>query len=138
MSALQQQVNKIVLADPAVSSVVAAVGAGVAGQTANNGRMYITLKPWDERKDNAFQVIERLDRKMQSVQGIRLFLQAVQDVRVGGRISRTQYQYTLQDAKSDELNTWAPKILDKLRTLPQLADVTSDQESRGHHRDVDL
>ena len=65
MSALQQQVNKIVLADPAVSSVVAAVGAGVAGQTANNGRMYITLKPWDQRKDNAFQVIERLDRKMQ-------------------------------------------------------------------------
>ena len=131
MSALQQQVNKIVLADPAVSSVVAAVGAGVAGQTANNGRMYITLKPWDQRKDNAFQVIERLDRKMQSVQGIRLFLQAVQDVRVGGRISRTQYQYTLQDDKSDELNTWAPKILDKLRTLPQLADVTSDQEVAG-------
>ena len=93
--------------------------------------MYITLKPWDKRKDNAFQVIERLDRKMQSVQGIRLFLQAVQDVRVGGRISRTQYQYTLQDAKSDELNTWAPKILDKLRTLPQLADVTSDQEVAG-------
>jgi multidrug efflux pump subunit AcrB len=91
MSALRQQVNKIVLADPAVSSVVAAVGAGVAGQTANNGRMYIALKPWDQRKDNAFQVIERLDRNMQSVQGIRLFLQAVQDVRVGGRISRTQY-----------------------------------------------
>jgi multidrug efflux pump subunit AcrB len=64
MSALQQQVNKIALADPAVSSVV---GAGIAGQTANNGRMYITLKRWDERKDKAFQVIERLDRNMQSV-----------------------------------------------------------------------
>jgi multidrug efflux pump subunit AcrB len=127
MSALQQQVNQIVMDDPAVASVVAAVGAGVAGQTANNGRMYITLKPWDQRKDNANQVIARLDRDMQSIQGIRLFLQSVQDVRVGGRISRTQYQYTLQDNRPDELNTWAPKILAKLRTLPQLSDVTSDQ-----------
>ena len=131
MATLQQQVNSIVQSDPAVASVVASVGAGVAGQTANNGRMYITLKPWDKRKDNAFQVIRRIDRKMQAVPGIRLFLQAVQDVRVGGRVSRTQYQYTLQDAKADELNTWAPKILDKLRSLPQLADVTSDQENAG-------
>jgi hydrophobe/amphiphile efflux-1 (HAE1) family protein len=131
MSALQQQVNQIVMDDPAVASVVAAVGAGVAGQTANNGRMYITLKPWDQRKDNANQVIARLDRNMQSIQGIRLFLQSVQDVRVGGRISRTQYQYTLQDNRPDELNTWAPKILAKLRTLPQLSDVTSDQEIAG-------
>ena len=117
---------------------MAAVGAGVAGQTANNGRMYITLKPWDQRKDNAFQVIDRIDQKMQAVQGIRLFLQAVQDVRVGARISRTLYQYTLQDANQNELNTWAPKILAKLQTLPQLADVTSDQENRRHHRDADL
>ncbi len=131
MSALQQQVNSIVRQDPAVESVVAAVGAGVGGQTANNGRMYITLKPWDQRKDTANQVIERLDRNMQSVQGIRLFLQSVQDVRVGGRISRTQYQYTLQDEKADELNAWAPKILAKLQSLPQLADVTSDQENSG-------
>jgi hydrophobe/amphiphile efflux-1 (HAE1) family protein len=131
MATLQQQVNSIVQADPAVASVVASVGAGVAGQTANNGRMYITLKPWDQRQDSAFQVIRRIDRKMRAVPGIRLFLQAVQDVRVGGRVSRTQYQYTLQDAKADELNAWAPKILDKLRSLPQLADVTSDQEDSG-------
>jgi hydrophobe/amphiphile efflux-1 (HAE1) family protein len=131
MSALQQQVNAIVMEDPAVASVVAAVGAGVAGQTANNGRMYITLKPWDQRRDNANQVITRIDRKMQSVQGIRLFLQSVQDVRVGGRISRTQYQYTLQDNRPDELNTWAPKILARLRGLPQLSDVASDQEIAG-------
>jgi multidrug efflux pump subunit AcrB len=131
MSALQQQVNAIVMEDPAVASVVAAVGAGVAGQTANNGRMYITLKPWDQRQDNANQVIARIDRKMQPIQGIRLFLQSVQDVRVGGRISRTQYQYTLQDNRPDELNVWAPKILAKLRGLPQLADVTSDQEIAG-------
>jgi multidrug efflux pump subunit AcrB len=92
--------------------------------------MYITLKPWNQRSDNAFQVIDRLDRKMAAVSGIRLFLQAIQDVRVGGRISRTE-QYTLQDANQDELNTWAPKVLDKLRGLPQLADVTSDQEIAG-------
>jgi hydrophobe/amphiphile efflux-1 (HAE1) family protein len=131
MSKLQQQVNKIVLADPAVYSVVSAVGSGVAGQTANNGRLYVTLKPWDQRKDNTTQVIERLDRKMQAVKGIRLFMQAIQDVRVGAHLSRTQYQYTLQDANSDELNTWAPKILDKLRALPELTDVTSDQEIAG-------
>jgi hydrophobe/amphiphile efflux-1 (HAE1) family protein len=131
MATLQQQVNNIVQADPAVASVVASVGAGVGGQTANNGRMYITLKPWDQRTENAFQVIARIDQKMQAVQGIRLFLQAVQDVRIGGRISRTQYQYTLQDANAAELNTWAPKLLDKLRALPQLADVTSDQENAG-------
>src|SRR5581483_8746364 len=83
MTVLQQQVNRIVLSDPAVASVVGAVGSGVGGQTANNGRMYITLKPWGERKDDVLQVIARLDRKMASVKGIRLFLQPVQDVRVG-------------------------------------------------------
>jgi len=131
MAELQQQVNKIVLADPAVYSVVSAVGSGVAGQTANNGRLYVTLKPWDQRKDTTGQVIQRLDRKMQAVKGIRLFMQAIQDVRVGAHLSRTQYQYTLQDANSDELNAWAPKILDKLRALPELTDVTSDQEIAG-------
>jgi hydrophobe/amphiphile efflux-1 (HAE1) family protein len=131
MATLQQQVNSIVQSDPAVASVVASVGAGVAGQTANNGRMYITLKPWDQRTDTAFQVIDRIDQKIQAVPGIRLFLQAVQDVRVGGRISRTQYEYTLQDERPEELNTWAPKILQKLQGLPQLADVTSDQENAG-------
>jgi multidrug efflux pump subunit AcrB len=93
--------------------------------------MYITLKPWSERSDSATQVIERLDRKLQSVGGIRLFMQPAQDVRVGGRLSRTLYQYTLQDANSDELNQWAPKILAKARALPQLSDVTSDQEMNG-------
>ncbi len=88
MSGLQQEVNRIVLADPAVASVVSAVGSGVAGQTANNGRLYITLKPWDQRKDNIYQVIARLDRKMQAVKGIRLFMQPIEDVRVGAHLSR--------------------------------------------------
>jgi multidrug efflux pump subunit AcrB len=76
-------------------------------------------------------VIARLDQKLQEVKGIRLFMQAVQDVRIGARLSRTEYQYTLQDANPDELNSWAPKILDRLRELPQLTDVTSDQEIAG-------
>ncbi len=132
MSKLQQQVAAIVQKDPAVASVSSSVGAGIAGQTANNGRMYISLKPWEKRPgDDVMKVIARLDQKIDGVQGIRLFLQPAQDVQVGGRLSRTLYQYTLQDADPQELNTWAPRILDKLRSLPQLADVTSDQEPNG-------
>ncbi len=95
MSALQQQADEVVLHDPAVASVVSSVGAGTAGQTANNGRMYITLKPWSERSDTVMQVISRIDRKMQAVSGIQLFMQPAQDVRVGARLGRTLYQYTL-------------------------------------------
>ena len=131
MAMLQQKVDRIVRSDPAVLSTVSAVGAGAAGETANNGRMYITLKPWSERKLDATQVIARLERKTASVGGIRLFMQPAQDVTVGGRLSRTQYQYTLQDAQASELNRWAPKILAKLRALPQLSGVTSDQEMSG-------
>jgi hydrophobe/amphiphile efflux-1 (HAE1) family protein len=130
MSKLQQEVNKIILSDPAVYSVVSFVGAGVAGQTANNGRLYITLKPWGHRP-NITKVMAELDKKMQAVKGIRLFMQAIQDVRIGAHLSRTEYQYTLQDDNSDELNTWAPKILDQVRKLPMLIDVTSDQEIAG-------
>ncbi len=131
MSRLQKQVNQIVLDDPAVSGISSAVGAGAGGQTQNNGRMYVQLKPWSDRKDTAQQVIARIGQKMQSVQGIRLFMQAAQDVSVGGRLSRTQYQYTLSDPDEDELNHWAPRILDKLKTLPQLADVTTDAAQSG-------
>jgi hydrophobe/amphiphile efflux-1 (HAE1) family protein len=131
MSRLQQKVNDLVLHDPAVASVVASIGAGTAGQTANNGRMYITLKPWDDRSVNVMQVIDRLDQKMAAVSGIRLFLQPAQDVSVGARLGRTLYQYTLQDPNQDELNNWAPKILAKMHQIPLLTDVTSDQENSG-------
>jgi multidrug efflux pump subunit AcrB len=93
--------------------------------------MYIQLKPWDERADNASQIITRLDKKTESINGMKLYLQAVQDVRVGARLGRTLYQYTIQDPNSDELNQWAPKILAKMERLPALADVTSDQENSG-------
>jgi len=131
MQRLQQKVNELVGQDPAVAGVTSAVGAGAGGQTANNGRLYISLKPWNERNENASQVVARLSQKMQGVEGIRLFMQPAQDVSVGGRLSRTQYQYTLSDPDGDELNTWAPRVLDKLRTIPSLADVTSDSASAG-------
>jgi hydrophobe/amphiphile efflux-1 (HAE1) family protein len=132
MATLQRQVDGLVQRDPAVASVVSSVGAGAGGQTANNGRMYITLKPWNQRPgDDATKVIERLDQKMASLSGIRLFMQPAQDVSVGARLGRTLYQYTLEDTAQTELNSWAPKILAKMRRLPILADVTSDQENSG-------
>ena len=131
MKRLQQQVNAMILDDPAVSGLTSSVGAGAGGQTQNNGRMYIQLKPWSERSDTASQIIARLSRKAQSLEGIRLFMQPAQDISVGGRLSRTQYQYTLSDPDGDELNTWGPRVLDKLRKLPDLADVTSDAAGTG-------
>jgi len=131
MSRLQKQINKIVMANPSVATVTAVVGSGVGGQTANNGRMYITLKPWDQRKSNVTQVIAQLDAATVQVEGIRLFMQPAQDVRVGARLSKTQYQYTIQDSNQEELDRWAPRILAHMQKIPQLQDVTSDQENAG-------
>jgi multidrug efflux pump subunit AcrB len=131
MAALQHQVDEVVLKDPAVGAIVSSVGAGSGGQSANNGRIYIALKPWDQRKDTITQVIARLDRKMAPIGGIKLFLQPSQDISVGARLGRTLYQYTLQDNDQQELNYWAPKILAKLQHVPLLTDVTSDQENSG-------
>ncbi len=131
MAAMQAKVDQLVLHDPAVGAIVSSVGAGAGGQTANNGRIYITLKPWSQRADTVTQVIARLDEKMKAVSGIRLFLQPAQDVRVGARLGRTLYQYTLQDSNPTELNSWAPKILAKMQQIPLITDVTSDQENAG-------
>ncbi len=91
----------------------------------------ITLKPRDQRDASADQVIARLRPKLAQIKGIALFMQAAQDLNVGGRLSRTQYQYTLEDADLDELNTWAPQILAKMKTLPNLRDVATDQQTGG-------
>ena len=131
MAVLQQAANKVVLENPNVATVVSSIGAGTAGQTANNGRMYITLKPWADRSASATQVIGQLDQAMLGVSGIRLFLQPAQDVSVGARLGRTLFQYTLQDANQSELNQWAPKILAKMQQISLLSDVTSDQENSG-------
>ncbi len=125
----QEALGKIVQADPDVASVAMVIGG--SGRAGNNGSMYITLKPRDERSADAMQIISRLRPKLEKVQGARLFMQAAQDVRLGGRPTRTQFEFTLQDANLDELNQWAPKILTKMKTLPELRDVATDQQSEG-------
>ena len=125
----QAELNKIVQKDPAVDHVASAVGG--AGNPLNTGRMFITLKPRNMRDASADQVIRRLQPKLDKVEGARLYLQAAQDVRVGGRASRTQYQYTLQDSDISELDQWSPKLLAKLKTLPELRDVATDQAISG-------
>jgi HAE1 family hydrophobic/amphiphilic exporter-1 len=125
----QEELGQIVQADPAVASIAMFIGGG--GSALNTGRMFITLKPRNERDASAQQVIARLRPKLEKVQGARLFMQAAQDVRLGGRPTRTQFEYTLQDANLAELNEWAPKILNKMKTLPELRDVATDQQSEG-------
>jgi multidrug efflux pump len=118
----------IIMKDPAVNTVTGFVGGG---GTANTGRMFITLKPLEQRKVNADQVINRLRGKLASVPGATLFLQAAQDLQIGGRMGNAQYQYTLQSESLDDLNLWAPQVLARLRKLPLLRDVNTDQQNRG-------
>ena len=127
----QEALNDVISADPNVMSYSSYIGPGFGGQTANNGRVYINLKPWGERKLTAQQVIEELRPKLAAVEGVRLYLQAGQIIRVGGRLSRTMYEYTLQDADLDELSEWSPKLLAKMRALPMLRDVATDQQMGG-------
>ena len=125
----QMELGEIVRKDPAVDHVAMFMGGN--GNPPNTARMFITLKPRDERTANADQVIARLRSQLDKIEGARLFLQAAQDVRVGGRASRTQFQYTLQGADIQQLNEWAPKILAKLAGLPELRDVATDQQTEG-------
>jgi hydrophobe/amphiphile efflux-1 (HAE1) family protein len=132
MSRIQSALDDIVAKDPDVEAYGATVGAGNGGQTENNGRIYIALKPWHDRVGGSAQdFITRIRPKLQKVMGGALFLQAAQDIRVGGRITKTEFQYTLQDADLAELYKWSPKILDKLQSLPMLRDVTTDQQMSG-------
>ncbi|HEX4416520.1 MAG TPA: efflux RND transporter permease subunit, partial [Kofleriaceae bacterium] len=137
MKSRQEELNGIVLKDPDVSHVVSSIG-GFGASTGNQGTMFISLKDKPIRKDSADDVIARLRPKLGRVQGINLFLQSVQDVRVGGRSARTQYQYTLQDADLNELDTWVPKLSSALRKLPELKDVNSDQQNAGLQLTVDI
>ncbi len=130
MVELQEELGRIVSADPDVANVAMSIG-GRGGSALNSGRMFITLKPRAERTASADRIIARLRPQLDKVEGARLFLQAAQDVRMGGRSSRTQFQYTLQDADAQELNAWAPRVLAKLRGLAELRDVASDQQTEG-------
>lgn len=130
MARKMQRLVKIVQADPAVATVQAFSGGG-GGTTTNTGRAFIALKPLNERKVSADQIINRLRPKLAVVPGATLYLQAVQDLRVGGRQSAAQYQYTLQSDNLDDLTRWAPKLLKLMRKIPQLTDVNSDQQNNG-------
>jgi hydrophobe/amphiphile efflux-1 (HAE1) family protein len=134
----QRRVAEVVAKDPDVANVASFVGAGTVNPTANSGRLYISLKPREQRKSEVADVIDRLRQATRSLQGISLFMQAVQDVQIDSRVSRTQYQYTLQDADESELAVWAPKLVAALSAKPQLADVASDQQSKGFGLNVEV
>jgi hydrophobic/amphiphilic exporter-1 (mainly G- bacteria), HAE1 family len=129
MKSRQEELAGIVLADRDVASVAMAIGG--SGRAGNNGNLFITLKPRNQREASAQQVIARLRPKLEKVEGARLYMQAAQDVRLGGRPTRTQFEFTLQDANLAELNEWAPKILAKMQMLSQLRDVATDQQTKG-------
>ncbi|HEY3989370.1 MAG TPA: multidrug efflux RND transporter permease subunit [Acidobacteriaceae bacterium] len=131
MDVKQAQLAAIVQKDPGVDYVLAFAGSGGGGATTNVGRMFISLKPLSERNANADQIINRLRGKLSKIPGIQLFLQSSQDIRVGGRSSDAEYQYTLQDSNLDELNEWAPKLLDRMKTMPELRDASTDQQENG-------
>ncbi|MGB9067774.1 MAG: multidrug efflux RND transporter permease subunit [Candidatus Acidiferrales bacterium] len=127
MRVKQRQFSEIVMHDPAVDSITAFVGGGAI----NTGRMFIGLKPLSQRKITADLVIQRLRKKLAVVPGATLYMQAIQDIRVGGRQSNSQYQYTLEDENLDELQSWAPRMLAKIKDLPELRDVSTDQQDQG-------
>jgi hydrophobe/amphiphile efflux-1 (HAE1) family protein len=126
MKRLQEAIGEVIRKDPDVAAFGSATGNTGGAQTANTGRFFISLKPRDERALNASQIIDRLRPQLAKIMGVNIFLQPAQDITVGGRIARGQFQYTLQDANISELNDWSQKMLAKMRTLPILADVSSD------------
>jgi multidrug efflux pump len=131
MASAQQELAKIILQDPAVESLSSFIGADGTNTTLNSGRMSINLKPLDQRDLSAADVVRRLNNSLAQVSGIKLFMQPVQNITVDDRVSRTQYQYTLEDPDVNELNQWSNRFVDKLKQLPQLEDVATDQQTGG-------
>jgi multidrug efflux pump len=134
----QRQVSDIVAKDPDVQSVAAFVGAGTVNATVNTGRLYIVLKPRDERKSTADEIMTRLQKATNNIPGISLFMQSAQDLQIDTKVSRTKYQYILEDSNSGELAAWAPKFLDRLKKLPELSDIASDQQMNGLQTVIDI
>jgi multidrug efflux pump len=131
MSARQRAVADVVLQDPDVASLSSFIGIDGTNITANSGRLLINLKPHDERDASASDIIRRLQPQLEKIEGITLYMQPVQDLTVENRVSRTQFQYTLEDADPNELADWAPKLVQRLKQLPALRDVASDQLTSG-------
>jgi hydrophobe/amphiphile efflux-1 (HAE1) family protein len=137
MAERQQALLNALMRDPAVASVGAAVGAGGGNTTVNNGRVYIALKPKTQR-GSMDQVLARLRTNLAKLQGITLYMQAAQDITIGGRVSKTLYQYTLNDADPGELNHWAALFLDRIKTIPGITDVATDQLNAGPMLDITI
>ncbi|MFZ3215981.1 MAG: efflux RND transporter permease subunit [Candidatus Acidiferrales bacterium] len=131
MAQKQQELSAIILKDPAVESLSSFIGVDGTNTTLNSGRILINLKPLEERGINASQVIRRLQPELEKVVGITLYMQPVQDLTVEDRVSRTQYQYTLEDPDQNELNEWTAKLVARLKQLPELRDVATDQQTGG-------
>jgi len=138
MSERQQALAAVILKDPAVESLSSFIGIDGTNTTINSGRIQINLKPLDERHVNASDVIRRLQQPLAGVEGITLFMQPVQDITVDDRVSRTQFQYSLEDADAGELAVWVPRLLSRLQSLPMLRDVASDQQNAGLQVRMDI
>jgi multidrug efflux pump len=133
-----QEFIAIIRKDPAVQTVVGFTGGGSAGGQTNGGFIFMSLKPSSERQTSADRVITQLRREVAQVPGASLFLQAVQDIRIGGRSGNAQYQYTLQDYDADELFAWSPRILAELQSIPQITQVNTDQQNKGLETDITI
>jgi multidrug efflux pump len=131
MSQRQEQLASVILKDQDVQSVASFIGVDGINTTMNSGRIQINLKPRDQRSATASEIIQRLQPNLEKLEGITLYMQPVQDLTVEDRVSRTQYQYTLEDADLNELNSFVPKLVEKLRAVPQLRDVASDLQTGG-------
>jgi multidrug efflux pump len=131
MAERQLELNRAILAEPAVASLSSFIGIDGTNTTMNSGRIQINLKPLEDRRISANEVIQRLQPRLAKVPGITLFMQPIQDLTVETRVSRTQYQYSLEDPDAKELSEWVPRFVSKLQALPQLRDVTSDQQNSG-------
>jgi multidrug efflux pump len=138
MAQRQQALARVVLEDPAVESLSSFIGVDGTNVTLNSGRMLINLKPLNARGVNAMEVIRRLQLKLAQVEGISLYMQPVQDLTIEDRVSRTQYQISVEDADPKELSVWVPRLVERLRKLPQLADVASDLQDQGLQAFVEI
>ena len=138
MAERQRAIARVVLEDPAVESLSSFIGVDGINTTLNSGRVLINLKPLAQRGVNAVEVIRRLQPRLAKVEGISLYMQPVQDLTIEDRVSRTQYQFSVEDADPDELSAWVPKLVERLHTLPQLADVASDLQDQGLQAYVDI
>jgi hydrophobe/amphiphile efflux-1 (HAE1) family protein len=138
MAQRTQALIDAVLEDPAVASVGTGIGFGGGNYTTNTGRMFISLKPKSQRDASADQVILRLQQRLAKIQGIALYMQAAQDITIGGRLNKTQYQYTLADSDAGELSHWAPLFLEKIKALPGITGVTTDQLNSGLLLDITI